>query len=1567
MTAAVDCPDLAVLEQLAVGAMAPAEVERLAQHCEQCVRCVGLLHGLRTKDTLVEAMASLRTPPESAADPVVAELIVRLKRTPPPVGPALLQEGDLTAGPTPPTHSTGDTPSPDISHQRPEATQELYAFLSPAQGPGELGRLGPYRVLEVLGAGGMGVVFLAEDPQLKRRVALKAMRPGLAARADSRERFLREARATAAVKDDHVVTIYQVAGDSGVPYLAMELLDGMPLNRWLEQVPRPAVAEVVRLGREMALGLAAAHARGLIHRDVKPGNIWLESRPGQPSAPRVKLLDFGLVRAAADDVHLTRSGAVVGTPAYMAPEQARGETVDARCDLFSLGCVLYRLLTGRKPFQGETTMALLASLATNSPAPVRELNPEVAAALSDLVMRLLAKDPAARPASARAVADELDAVGREPAASPKRSGRRRLLTVAGGLCAAAALVAGIVVIIRDRQGREVARVVVPDGGSVDIKKTDDSRGGPAKKEPSVVKPGVTVRPVSLTPLPLPFEPLSAAALVRQPLRLPKVSFWRGWDIEFKEGVGGGIKQFAWSPGGQTVAVLNDDNRVSLLSVDTGQTLAELKDASGPLAWSPDGNYLATAGPDPGVLVWDAGGNGRRAVTDGPGAVQALAWAPDGKRLVSVGGLHVSVFDPVKGERVGLLGPMPDAPRAVTWSPDGKLVACNVPAVGWYFWDVAQKKLVNDPKQWQAIALEFAPDSRSALVTASDLSSYRLLDVVSGRQLGNLSAPRDKFFRPAGTWSPDGNALALPRNGGVELWRASLRQQLSTLPTGGVPPRQVAFSADGQLLMALAGDRLYLFETDSRRLRGILLPGKGYHGLTISPEGFYMGDEQVERDMLIRMRQMDGNEAVMKPAVFEQRYGFKNRADAVHLLRPLPENPPPAEGQPLGPLALVRVPAAVPEAVTWTVETCSARYAAGAVAYRPDGKLLAAGGQDGTIRLWDPKGGKLVRMLVGYPVVSLAWSPDGRILAAASGNGYPHVLWDPATGRLLRRIDRARSPDAARVAWAPSGTTLAVADGFHILLWDAATERTRLFGFPAETGALAWSPDAKTLALGTGTTMRLWDVDSAKEVAKLEAPAGWFIGVAWSPDGKRLLTAQQAASAAVLWDAATAKPLRQIKTEAAFYGSMPFAWSADGKRILLGTNRKISLIDAESGERAQTFEDDSGVRAVALAPDGAQVATASQFNVRLHKVATGERAHTLETTPSVEDITSLALAPDGSRLAYGPKGPNLGRLHVLATATGQSLLAPEATGPAAWSPDGKLFAAAGPGGVVSLSDGGSMQQLRWLEGGDRQPRVDVLAWSADGQRLVVGRRESFVAAYAVATGKRLWRADNQPLIMGAAWSPNGKGLAVSRARAPVQFFDGATGNWRGSFWNTFILDPVWSPDGRTLAGSNGGHESLVIDADSGTTRAKLVGSLSHWSADGRRLATCSLDGQTVYVSDAATGKRLSLRTAARFPGPIHSGEIRRAWSPDGSVLAFTNGFQIQLCDGGGWLLGTLLPGAPYERLVIRPDGHYRGTARVDRELRMVVLKTDGTSETLTPDEFERHYGWHNDPAQVHLTD
>ena len=264
-------------------------------------------------------------------------------------------------------------------------------------------QLGAYRIVKILGAGGMGVVYEAEDPTLQRSVALKVMKQEHALSSQARERFLREARAAAALQHDHILPIYHVGDEGGVVFLVMPLLQGETLEDRLRRTPTLSTEQILRIGREIAEGLAAAHGRGLIHRDIKPANLWLEA-----GRDRVKIMDFGLARPIGEvDGHLTQSGMILGTPAYVAPEQGRGEEVDGRAALFSLGCVLYRMGAGAPPFQRKDPLSTIVAAATETPASPRQINQAIPASVSDLILKLLAKAPADRPQSASEVVDRV--------------------------------------------------------------------------------------------------------------------------------------------------------------------------------------------------------------------------------------------------------------------------------------------------------------------------------------------------------------------------------------------------------------------------------------------------------------------------------------------------------------------------------------------------------------------------------------------------------------------------------------------------------------------------------------------------------------------------------------------------------------------------------------------------------------------------------------------------------------------------------------------------------------------------------------------------------------------------------------------------------------------------------------------------------------------------------------------------------------------------------------------------------------------------------------------------------
>ncbi|MSR57654.1 MAG: serine/threonine protein kinase [Planctomycetaceae bacterium] len=274
----------------------------------------------------------------------------------------------------------------------------IQSYLGPTDDPRMLGRFGGYEIAGIIGCGGMGVVLKGLDVALNRFVAIKALAPHLATSAAARLRFAREARAAAAVVHENVIAIHAVSEANGLPYLVMPYVRGTSLQKRLDAQGRLTTIEILRIGMQAAAGLAAAHAQGLVHRDIKPGNILLED-----GVERLTITDFGLARAA-DDASLTRSGVIAGTPQFMSPEQARGDSIDRRSDLFSLGSVLYSLCTGHPPFRAETSYGVLRRITDDRQRPIREVNPEIPEWLSAIIDTLLAKKPGDRYSSAEEVA-----------------------------------------------------------------------------------------------------------------------------------------------------------------------------------------------------------------------------------------------------------------------------------------------------------------------------------------------------------------------------------------------------------------------------------------------------------------------------------------------------------------------------------------------------------------------------------------------------------------------------------------------------------------------------------------------------------------------------------------------------------------------------------------------------------------------------------------------------------------------------------------------------------------------------------------------------------------------------------------------------------------------------------------------------------------------------------------------------------------------------------------------------------------------------------------------------------
>lgn len=379
-----------------------------------------------------------------------------------------------------------------VQQQHPVAVQDALDCLAPTDDPHHLGRIGTYEVTGVVGVGGMGVVLKAIDPSLDRVVAIKMMGPRLANNETARKRFAREAKAAAAVMHPNVIPIHSVSSESSVPYLVMAFNRGSSLQKRIERDAPLQIVEVLRIGSQIAAGLAAAHEQGLVHRDIKPENILLEE-----GVERVAITDFGLARAI-DDNSVTQCGVIAGTPMYMSPEQARGEQIDQQSDLFSLGSVLYALCTGRPPYRADSSYGVMRRIIDESPTAVRELNPEIPEWFAKVLDKLMSKAKSDRFTSASDVHKLLEAClshVQQPTAFPLPTipgvhpgvGKKSFLKTKIGVLTMSLMTAGAVIcaILFSQVQRQRISVDVP-AAQASVGVADDS------KKPAAITPSLIV-------------------------------------------------------------------------------------------------------------------------------------------------------------------------------------------------------------------------------------------------------------------------------------------------------------------------------------------------------------------------------------------------------------------------------------------------------------------------------------------------------------------------------------------------------------------------------------------------------------------------------------------------------------------------------------------------------------------------------------------------------------------------------------------------------------------------------------------------------------------------------------------------------------------------------------------------------------------------------------------------------------------------------------------------------------------------------------------------------------------
>jgi WD40 repeat protein/serine/threonine protein kinase len=990
--------------------------------------------------------------------------------------------------------------------------------------------VGRFRVIRELGRGGFGVVFLAFDPRIGRNVALKVPRPEVLLGPSSRRRFLREAEAAGALEHPNLIPIYEVGEQGLVCYIASAYCAGPNLARWLTERSEPVpMRSAAQLMSTLARGVEHAHRRGVLHRDIKPANVLLEATSEQPfmvedlSSWTPRLTDFGLAKVLEITEDETRTGNLLGTPAYMAPEQAEGRLADVgpATDVYALGVVLYELVTGRAPFRGQSDVQTLQQVSRGEPLRPSRFRQGLSRDLEAIILKCLARDPARRYASAFDLAKDLD---RFLSGEPTLARPSSLIEKTAKWMRRRPAVASLLAVVA------LAMFSLAGGGwwySGQLRVAlDESRAyeSEAREEAAeVLKHELTTRRF----LHVANVNLAERALATSNVRQARELLAR--DVPGKDEPD--LRGFAWhylhrrlneeeltlrghtadvycvcfAPNGRLLATASQDRTARVWDRVSGECLSVLTghvDDVNCVAFSADSKLLASASDDGTVRIWDlATCEVLQTLAAHEKGVCGVAFSPDGSKLATGGrDKNVRLWATSNWQQVALLEGHNDAVGTLAFSRAGDILVTGGDDRTVRIWDVAtgQLKLTHGNFGSAVSAAAVSRDGQQILSAGRQDHTVRVWKTASGVGL-KVHEGFSEWIHAVLFLDHDRQFVVGSKDGEVSIIDVKTSKVIRKLSGHAECVWSVALSPDERHLATASADRTVkiwdLIAGASHEK--FSCPSVGFPKLALTRDGQFLatgGDNGRITIWDVASRRICWDDADLNnPTIGIGALAISPREELLAV-----SHYGEAEVQLWDIRSRVRV---------GVLPTQSGEV--DALAFAPDGRTLAVGRSDGEIAFWDTKTCEPLShiSLDGLRFMRLVYSPNGEQLAI-SGEGAAITVWDVAGHRELTTLHDEAPGDVLSLSFSPDAALIAATGTSRVInLWDLASKRkvATLTGHTGHVQSLTFSPDGRCLASGgSDGSIKLWDLATRQELYTLRDRFDCASASAFHPDGRQLI-------------------------------------------------------------------------------------------------------------------------------------------------------------------------------------------------------------------------------------------------------------------------------------------------------------------------------------------------------------------------------------------------------------------------------------------------------------------------------